>query len=225
MPTIASRPVPQLSEAVLQRALLACGVLASLVYVAANVVGSLAWPEYRTASQTISELSAIDAPSRATWLAFGIPYELLMLAFAIGVWRAGEGHRALRVAAGLLLASAVIGALWPPMHLRGTPATLTDTLHVVWAGAVSLLILLAVGFASGAGGRAFRIYSIASIAVMLAGGAVTSFLAPGVAANTPTPWIGVWERVDLGAYLLWVAVLAFVLATSRTSTSLSPRMR
>ncbi len=215
MTTIASRPFPQLSESVLQRVLLACGVLSSLVYVAANVLASLAWPEYSSASQTISELSALGAPSRSLWIALGIPYGVLLVAFAIGVWRAAEGRRALRVAAGLLLAIAVIEAAWPPMHLRGTPTTLTDTLHVVWAGAVSLMILLAVGFASGAGGRAFRIYSIASIAVMLIGGMLTSLQSGGVVANTPTPWIGVWERIDLGAYLLWMAVLAFVLAQRR----------
>ena len=29
-----------------------------------------------------------------------------------------------------------------------------------------------------------------------------------IAANLPTPWIGVWERINLGVFLLWVIVLA-----------------
>ena len=29
-----------------------------------------------------------------------------------------------------------------------------------------------------------------------------------IAANLPTPWVGVWERISIGAFLLWVAVLA-----------------
>jgi hypothetical protein len=32
-----------------------------------------------------------------------------------------------------------------------------------------------------------------------------------MAANLPTPWIGIAERIDLGGYLLWVAVLAIAL--------------
>jgi hypothetical protein len=30
-------------------------------------------------------------------------------------------------------------------------------------------------------------------------------------ANEPTPWIGVWERINIGVYMLWVVVLAIAL--------------
>ncbi len=42
----------------------------------------------------------------------------------------------------------------------------------------------------------------------MAFGALTFHDAPGVAANLATPWIGVWERINLGVFLLWVIVLA-----------------
>jgi len=32
--------------------------------------------------------------------------------------------------------------------------------------------------------------------------------APRIAANEPTPWIGLWERVNIGAFMLWIVVLA-----------------
>ena len=32
-----------------------------------------------------------------------------------------------------------------------------------------------------------------------------------IAANEPTPWHGVYERINVGGYLLWMAVLAIVL--------------
>jgi len=47
-----------------RKALLSCGILSSLVYVAANVAGARRWREYSSVSQTVSELSAIGAPSR-----------------------------------------------------------------------------------------------------------------------------------------------------------------
>src|SRR5581483_809790 len=89
--------------------------------------------------------------------------------------------------------------------------SLTDTLHLVWTAANGVLTLVAIGLTAAAFGGRFRIYAIATIVTMLAAGAMTSLAAPGVQANTPTPWIGVWERVNIGAWLVWVLVLAFEL--------------
>jgi uncharacterized membrane protein YqjE len=195
----------------LRRILLVCGILSSLAYVVADVVAGLSWRAYSFTSQTISELSAIGAPSRRIWLAFGIPYDLLLIAFGIGVWRSAVGKRGLRVTAALLLAIGLIGSIWPPMHVRGSVTTLTDTLHVVWAGMISLFILLAIGFGAGAFGKPFRWYSIATIAVLLVSGTLTSLYGPRIAANQPTRWVGVFERIDLAGYLVWTAVLAVAL--------------
>jgi hypothetical protein len=35
--------------------------------------------------------------------------------------------------------------------------------------------------------------------------------APGVSANKPTPLMGIWERINIGVFLIWVVVLAIVL--------------
>ena len=192
-------------------ALLVSGILASLDYVAANVVAGLSWNGYSFTDQTISELSAIGAPSRPTWLAFAIAYDVLSLAFAIGVWQSSRGRRGLRIAAGLLLAMCVLNPFWPPMHLRGTPPTLTDTLHVAFAGVTSLMFLLVIGFAANAFGKRFRFYSIATLAALVLFGVATFSLAGGVATDAPTPWLGVYERLDLGVYLAWTVVLAIAL--------------
>jgi hypothetical protein len=192
--------------------LLACGILSSLVYVAANVFAGLAWQGYSFAAQTISELSAIGAPSRSVWIPFGFAYDALLIAFGAGVWRCAAGRRRLRAVAGMLFAIPVIGLFWPPMHLRGSVMTLTDTLHVVWAGITSVLILFAIAFGAATSlGRRFRIYSIATIAGMLVLGGLSFLEAPRLAANLPTPWLGIIERLNLAAYLAWVVVLAIVL--------------
>ena len=191
--------------------LLACGVLSSLAYVAADLAAGLGSAGYSFASQTISELSAIGAPSRRIWLAFGFSYDLLLIAFGIGVLGCAGPRRGLRGSAALLIAIGAVGSVWPPMHVRGSVTTLTDTLHVVWAGTISLLILLAIGFGSGAFGKRFRVYSIATIAVLLVSGTLTSLYGPRVAANLPTPGVGVFERIDLAGYLGWTTVLAVAL--------------
>jgi len=47
--------------------------------------------------------------------------------------------------------------------------------------------------------------------VLLVFGALTTLDVPRIDANLPTPLIGVWERIDIGVFLLWVVVLAVVL--------------
>ena len=196
-----------------REALLVCGVLSSLVYVANNVVCAVVWKDYSSFSQTISELSAIGAPSRSTWIPLGILYAALLVAFGIGVWQSAQRRPRLRVTAAMLIA---IGAnpYWPPIHLRGQVATLTDAMHAATAAAISLLILIAIGFGAIAFGRGFRVYSIATIVVLLVSGSLTFMYAPKLAANLPTPGMGLIERVDLAAYLAWVAVLAVALLRS-----------
>jgi hypothetical protein len=209
--TVQGVPVSRGARTTLDEALLVCGVLSSLAYVMANVLAAMRWDGYSFAAHTISELSAIDAPSRSTWVPIGVLYGVLLLAFGIGVWRAARGARRLRVSAAMLIAIAVIGAFWPPMHLRGAPTSLTDTLHVVWAAGISVLIMLAVGFGGVSLGRRFRAYSFATIAAMLVSGGASFWMAPDLAANRPTPYIGLIERLNLGLYLTWVIVLAVAL--------------
>jgi hypothetical protein len=208
--TVHGAPVSRVAPT-LDATLLVCGILSSLAYVMANVLAGLRWDGYSFAAQTISELSAIDAPSRSTWVPIGVMYGTLLLAFGIGVWRVGRGSSRLRISAAMLIAIAVFGAFWPPMHLRGAPTSLTDTLHVVWAAVVSVLIMLAVGFGGVSLGRRFRAYSVATIASMLVAGGGSFLMAPDLAANRPTPYLGLIERLNLGLYLVWVIVLAVAL--------------
>jgi pimeloyl-ACP methyl ester carboxylesterase len=47
--------------------------------------------------------------------------------------------------------------------------------------------------------------------VLLAFGALTFLEAPRLGANLPTPWIGLWERINISVFLPWVVVLAAIL--------------
>ena len=76
-----------------RKLLLSCGILASLLYTAMLVFIPLQWPAYSSASQAVSELSAIGAPTRPLWLTFGTMYTLLVVAFGLGVGRQGGGLR------------------------------------------------------------------------------------------------------------------------------------
>jgi hypothetical protein len=123
-----------------------------------------------------------------------------------------------------MLAYGLLGLLWPfaPMHLREVLAagggTLSDTMHLVLASVTVLLMLVAVAFGAAAFGRRFRLYSVTSLVILGVFGALTFVDAPRLAANLPTPWLGLWERINTAVFLLWVVVLAMTLWRDGRST-------
>src|SRR4029079_7564884 len=151
-----------------RKSLLVCGILSSLLYVAMTIFVAMQWEGYSSASQTISELSAMGALTRSLWAVPGAIYTILVTAFGWGVWKSAGRSRALRIGGGLVVAYGSLGVLWrfAPMHLRETHAagggTLSDTMHLVLASATVLLMLLAIGAAAAAFGIWFRVYSLAT---------------------------------------------------------------
>jgi hypothetical protein len=117
-----------------------------------------------------------------------------------------------------MIVNAVIGLFWPPMHQREVLAagggTLTDILHIVWTTITVPLMLFAIGYAAAQPVKHFRLYSILTISAMLLFGVLTGLASPRMETNLPTPLIGLWERICIGAYMLWVMVLAIILLRS-----------
>lgn len=203
----------------IRKVLLVCGILSSLLYVATNVLGSLSWEGYSSTSQSVSELFAVDAPSRPLVVPLFLTYDVLVIAFGLGVWWSAGRKRALRFTGGLLVGIGAVGLVTTPffpMHLRGAEETLTDTMHIALTMVIVLFILLAMGFGATAFGRRFRLYSIATVLVLLLFGALAGLDGPRLAAQQPTPWLGVTERINIGAFLLWDAVLAVALLRAQT---------
>jgi hypothetical protein len=201
----------------MRKFLLACGIASSLLYVFMNVFVAMRWPAYNSVSQTVSELSAVGAPTRPLWVSLGVAYTLLVTAFGWGVRASASQNRRLRVVGGLIVAYGLGGVVWPftPMHQRAVLAagggTLSDTMHLTLGAVTVLLMFLAIGFGAAAFGKRFRAYSIVTVVILLAFGALTGLDAPRVGANLPTPLTGVWERINIGVFLLWVVVLAVML--------------
>jgi hypothetical protein len=196
---------------VARQILLACGILSSLLYIGRDLAAWLSYPGYDFPNQVISELSAIGLPSRGIDIAMGRSYAALLVLFAAGIWLSAGQRRALRVTGVLLAASAIYGWFWPPMHMRGQPTGLTDTLHIVWTAAWLVMTLAAMGFAASVLGRRFQYYTAATVAVMVLFGTLTGMQGGRLAAGLPTPFVGVYERINIGAFLLWVVVLAIYL--------------
>ena len=205
------------AKELLRKAALCSGIIASLLYIAINFIVAAQWQAYDPVAQTVSELSAVGAPTRMLWVVLSTPYTILMIAFGWGVWQSAGENKSLKIAGALLLIYATLGILWPfaPMHLRETlaagGATFTDTAHLALGAVTEVIYLLALGITAAALGKGFRIYSVITFLLVLFVGILTFMDAPAVGRNEPTPLIGLWERINIAIFLLLVMVLALKL--------------
>lgn len=198
-----------------RKVLLAAGIASSVLFGA--MIGTIRYEGYSLVSNVPSELTAIGAPTRGLWMWLGSVYMVLVIIFGWGVWMSAGSNRAVRTVGGLILAYGSLSLLWPfaPMHQREVLAagggTFGDTLHLALAATTVILMFLAIGFGAVAFGPRFRLYSLTSGVLLLGFGLLTFRDAPRLQANLPTPWIGLWERINISVFLVWIAVLAVAL--------------
>jgi hypothetical protein len=194
-----------------------------VAYVVVNdVIAASLYEGYDPVSQAISELSATSSPAKAFLTAIYPIWPVLMIAFGVGVWRAAGGRRALRVTGYLLVAHAIVALLWLafPMSSRtdiapGTSAAANDIGHLVLTALTFVFLLSEIGFSAVAFGWRFRVYAIFSAATFVVFFALTGLQAIKLPAGEPTPWMGLFERLSIAPWLLWMTVLAVMLMTAR----------
>ena len=208
-----------------RKILLGCGIASSVLYIAVDLLGTLQYPGYRYTEQQFSELTAQGSPVRPLMIALNlIPYTLLVAAFAVGVWTSAGPKRAGRITAAMLLGYAAFGmagGLFFPMNTREALAAgergLQNAMHPPLTAVMSLFIVLAMGFGATLLGKRFRYYSYGTIALLIVFGVLTSLQAGKMVADEPTPWMGLTERINIYATMLWVAVLAIGLLRAQKS--------
>jgi len=178
--------------------------LSSLLYVVtADVVLASLWDNYSRTGDMVSKLFAVGAPGRPVLLAFIGVYTVLFTAFGFGVRASAHENRAVRVTAALLIAYGlwnIVGVFFP-LDLNND-ASIPG--HIVATNVQLLLMVTAMGYAAAAFHGWLRWYSIASLFTSVVLGAVAFMFA----AQAPHPMLGIGERLSIGAFLLWVAVLA-----------------
>lgn len=162
----------------LLKSLLLCGIISSLLYILVDII--------------------------AAGAAIGIPYNLLVIAFAASIWMFPTSpvqKRILRIVSVLMLSHAVsgfIGGTVFPMYSRGVAVVITEV----------LFMLLVISFGALAFGERFRWYSMATIVLSLAAGGLSAAYGARLAAGLPAPVLPIVERINIYGFMLWVIVLA-----------------
>ncbi len=213
----------------LRKLLLGCGIVSSLLYVATDTIASLRYEGYSYWDQNFSELLAEGSPVRPLMIGSNaIPYAALVTAFGVGVWTVAGPRRTARVAGALRAGYALVGLAGGLLFRMNTREVLAagdgdwrGSLHIPTTMVMSLFLLAGMGFAATLFGRGFRWYTYGTVVVLAVFAALVGRQAGAVEANEPTPWLGVLERVNIYATMLWVAVLATALL--RVQPTSAPR--
>jgi len=194
----------------LVRVLLVCGIISSALYVGTDLLVSWSDPGYSYANQSYSELLAIGSATRPYMIPSSVAYNLLVIACAAGIWVAAGGRRALRITSVLLLAYALSSLAGPfvPMNERGTGMALTDVMHIVCTSVLVLSIMAAMSVGIKALGKRFGLFSVVCLLCVVVFAALSGSQAGRIAQGLPTPGMGILERGNIYAIMLWVAVLA-----------------
>ncbi|MBP1762615.1 MAG: hypothetical protein H6Q64_2157 [Firmicutes bacterium] len=200
-----------------RRILLVCGIFSSLLWVGGDILAAIFYDGYSYTNQAISELTAIGAPTRSFLFGVIAFCQVLVIAFGLGIWLVDSSTAAQRITSILLIVSALVQLLalvagpFFSMNLRGAEKTVSDTIHVIFGALTVLLMLLTVGFGAQIKGQRFKQYSIMTILIIVLLGIWTGADGARIAANLPTPWMGIKERIFVYSFMLWVMVLAIVL--------------
>ena len=210
----------------LRKILLICGILSPVLYATSDFVAGMQWEGYSFRDQTISELGAIDAPSRPLFAVLLLVVYGLMVAFGVGIRKAAGGNSRLRMVGSLLVALGVMGVTigqFASMRLRGTEQGFAGTLHLVEGAVAMLMIFTAMGIAASTLGTRFRLYTIGTIILAVAFGAWAASEFRQIEQGLATPWVGLKERIFWYGYQSWFIVLALTLLRN-TSTDRHPRI-
>lgn len=197
-----------------RKILLYCGLISSILYVITDLIACSLYPGYSIADQNYSELLATGAPTRIFLLIVCVFYNLLVVAFAIGILNAKIPGRSARITGISMIAYAALSMITPAffqMDMRGAEVTTLGSLHPPMTAIMSIFILLSLGFGAFISYKWFRYYSFTTIVIVCIFGLLTSLQVPELSANLPTPWMGLKERVNIYLTMLWFAVASITL--------------
>ena len=203
-----------INSPLIKKLLLICGILIPIIYIGTDIFAGLLYERYNFLDRAISELSAIGSPTKIIWVSImSLLFNPLIIAFGVGVWIFAKNNRPLNLTGILLTLWGISGYVWFffPMNMRGSVGSFSDTMHLVVAGTTVLLMTIFISAGAFALGKSFRLYSLLTLIIMLTFGTLVGMQAPQVAAQLPTHWMGIMERISVYSPMLWTATLAVVL--------------
>jgi hypothetical protein len=197
-----------------QKILLACGILAPLVYLGTDWLAGKLLKGYSFAAQSISELGAAGSPTRPLVVWLTLAAAALMIAFGAGIWRAAGAAVLPRLVSGLVIGNAAAGlaaTLFFPNQSGVRPAFASPGVMLMFFSVLFFVLAMVVGvFAFGGWLRLLSIAIPAGYIIL----AVLRFATAAQSSAGATGLIGSQERTMAYSFLVWVMALAIYLLLS-----------
>ena len=177
---------------------------------AATLGGSTLDPGYSQIRQHVSDLTATGATTWAALAPAYAVYNVLTLAFGVGLYRAVARTMLFKLGLAALTLNVVAGLLMITVYREdsgGTPITAAGTGHIVLAGVSSLsivavAIILGLAFRRTNGWRGLSTFSFA-----IAGGFLVLGPLAALASAKQSDLAGLAERGPIGLFILWLTVV------------------
>ena len=192
------------------------GIIAPIIFVITIIVGGLITSGYSHLSQSVSELVMSGAPNKLYLdIPFSIDYVFSCI-FGFGIFIIFKSKASpLNYLAGLI-GFVVIGIIsilsffssnFFTMNLPDAPATTSGIIHLILVGLESLgsmvaILLVSLWFKK-IGLRGYSSYSIITLIIVF----ITGIIAV-VGITQDSSYIGLLERLTIGAYTQWSFVIA-----------------
>lgn len=202
----------------LRKILICCGITAPILYGMTAIIGAALRTDYSHIVNAISELISNGAPNKAVLDVVFNTYNALLLAFSIGGYTAlTNAPRPSRIAMGILIAIQILSFSWGffPMDPIGSEATFAGTMHNVFGGVVAFAtilmpLLMGLGLRQTEGFQNYATHSFVSSAIIFVSGLTGVTL-----AGQGIQLFGLFERITIGTYEVWIFVTALNLLEKR----------
>lgn len=126
------------------------GIIAPLFYFAATLIGGYITPNYSNIANSISGLIARGQPFKPLLDAIFLPYNILLIPFAYGLYygiRSRQNDRGSRIGSITLRLAGIFGiilTLFFPLDPGETATTITGVMHIIVVGLITPLMTLSI---------------------------------------------------------------------------------
>jgi len=195
-----------------------CGMLSPLFYIAMTIVGGVITPDYSHVYHAVSELMQRGAPHKALMDGFLILSNISNLLFGLGVFlffyqtnRYNKTGFAGVISLFLIGLIGILITLFFPMDPRDSQLTTPGLMHLILVSILAILslatpILFGLSLWKESAFLKFAKYSFISAIVILVTGGLAA-----AAALTPSPYMGLAERVTIGMNMQWMFIFAWTM--------------
>jgi len=187
------------------------GIIGVIFYFLHIFFGSLFYADYNPLTQAISDLTAINSPSRNIAMPFSVLYGIFSIVFSTSflIYLKGKINKLITLGAYFFCSMTIIsffGYTFFPLSEAGYAGTFQDKIHMIVTVLVVLftitfIVLFSFGFFRTANYKCLGIISIITFILLLSGAMLINLL--------PAGYFGLAQRINAYSTVLYTGILSY----------------